>query len=165
MGKSLCSGAADPPWKPPVIALVACCCVPNVFLWGLKFSNGKNILSGMQKSVHAVIRPDRYKVGEQTHVEGVEKLVWCVPLRDCCLLKHIQVILQDKDDDSGSNVTFAIANEDHTLGNSLRYMLMKEFVSFKLCFITILVACLLALLIMIRLLKTIIIIINAFYLW
>ena len=39
-----------------------------------------------------------------------------------------QTLRQDEDDDSSTRGTMVLTNEDHTIGNALRYMLQKEYV-------------------------------------
>ena len=46
----------------------------------------------------------------------------------------IEEIRPDEDDDSQSCRTFVIHNEDHTLGNSLRYELQCYLLMFKLSY-------------------------------
>lgn len=49
-----------------------------------------------------------------------------------CSLMHISVVFQIQADGADEGcVTFVMHDEDHTLGNSLRYMIMKKSVSLR----------------------------------
>eukprot|EP00038_Savillea_parva_P001873 m.108058 g.108058 ORF g.108058 m.108058 type:complete len:136 (+) comp10644_c0_seq4:2213-2620(+) len=63
--------------------------------------------------------PERYKVGETTFdpkYDGLNKLS----------ILGATGTFSDSADDTASQCTYVIGNEDHTLGNSLRYAIMKD---------------------------------------